>query len=132
MIGPRVPEGPGQADSREDFHHFIGRGTTRIDGQSVCIPSGGQTPKLSQRKYRPLGHAMACTPSPDVFFRPEEKHRLSGMNNIVKPMSGGDGEMHCASLRQRRAIADEERHGLAAVRARTEDVRVVMESDRDA
>ena len=131
-IGAGIPEWARQTDSGKDLHHFIGRGTARIDGQPVCIPSGGQTPKLSQRKYRPLGHAMVRTPSPDMLFRPEEKHRLSGINNIVKPMSGGDGEMHGAGLRQRRAIADEERHGLATVRARAEDIPVAMESGRDS
>src|SRR5205823_11645492 len=47
----------------------------------------------SHRDERPHGILMRGAPLSNPFFRPEEKHVVSGENNVVPPPGGGNKTM---------------------------------------
>ena len=62
-----------------------------IQGQAVMIPKFGKFPNLMDGENFSAFEVVTLAPFVNPFFRPEEQHRRSGEDHVVKPMGEGDG-----------------------------------------
>ncbi len=83
----RFPKGTSQAHLLENGRDLIGAVSTKIRPEPVLIPGPSQDPSFLQIKNSTSLVSFAFIPTIQVFFRPEELHGCSGMNQIIVPVS---------------------------------------------
>ena len=88
---PAISSGAGRRDS----------GVRRFSYQVVA-----EVPELVQGDGGPPLDALSLAPAIDGLFRPEEEHRLSGVDDVVPPSRWRDREVDRARARNRFPAAD--------------------------
>src|SRR5262245_23515357 len=98
VIGLRIPERPLEPHPPEDGPHLRRTGPTRQRTQSILIPSNSQLPELLEAHQRPLWQSPRAAPLVDPFFRPEEEHGASCVDDVPPPLGSRDREVDYAWL----------------------------------
>ena len=95
--------------------------------QAVAVPGFGETLALPERQACAAGNLPGAAPVGYVFFRLEEKHGLSGEDNVFVPARSRDGEMNNAIGVKESTLANGQLHGGVATCARSGDASVAAE-----
>jgi hypothetical protein len=96
---PQIPELLVQPKLLEKRHGFVNGPAPPFGSAAIGEPGPGQTPGQVQGQHRAASKTPSLAPAVDVLFRPEEKHRLSGKNDVGPPLLSGDREMDEAFVR---------------------------------
>ena len=80
----------------EDMLHAILAAPAETELHAVTVPKYGQFPDLFQRQNRAWLAIVMPTPLVDFVLRPEEQDRRSSVDEIIVPVSKGQGEVHAA------------------------------------
>lgn len=97
-----------------------------------AVPVLGQGPALFHAEGGAVGLVPLPAPVVNMLLRPEEQHRLSGVDEVVPPVAGRDGEVDDAFGGGQFAAFYAELHALAAVAAGGGDNGVLVEHGGDA
>jgi hypothetical protein len=91
VIDPTLdPQKVRLADRSKNFDHLFRCRSSRLNCEAIGIPDHRQVPQLLKTDEGPARDAARFAPEINRFFRPEEKHGRSGMNNVVPPMRCGN------------------------------------------
>ena len=65
-----------------------------LQGQAILIPQFGKLPNLLDGEDFAACEVISLTPFVNPFFRPEEKHRRSGEDQVIIPAGEGEREVN--------------------------------------
>ena len=97
-----------------------------------AVPGLSEGPALLEGEGRTVGLVPVVAPAVDVLFRPEKQHRLSGVDEVVPPMLGRDGEVDYTLGGGKAAALHAQFHCFATVATGCDHLRVPVEHGRHA
>lgn len=91
-----LPERGDEAHAGEDPHGLLRVAPTERGTHAVAVPCVRERP--DSRQGERLAAWLASLPAPriDILFRPEERDRRSGVDQVVVPAAERQREMHDA------------------------------------
>ena len=66
----------------------------KIHGYSITVPEFGEFPNLTDRQNFSSFKMISLAPFFNPFLRPEEQHGCSGKDEVIVPVSEGQGEVN--------------------------------------